>query len=458
MNDTEKQNKMGTLHEGKLLISMGIPLMLSMLVTALYNIVDTFFVSQIEGTGDAAANALSLAFPIQMLMTALNVGTGVGIGASLSRALGCGDRERVGKTAGNGMFLYTVYYFVMLVFGLFAAKPFIALFSDDPDVLNFGTVYLGLVTCLSFGNMGEKCFEKLLQATGKTTYSMIGQLTGSVINIVLDPIFIFGYFGIPAMGAAGAAIATVIGQCCAIVITASLHFRKNTEITNRLEYLKPDAEILSGIMKVGAPAILMQALTGFMTLGMNFILKGVSAAAVTAYGVYYKLQNFIFMPAFGLNNACVPIVGYNVGAKRYDRVKNTIKYAIFIVFIIMALGLVLFQCFAPFVVGVFKLSEDISSLCVSALHIISTGFIFAGVNVLLQGVCQALGGGIVSLIISALRLIIGVLPSAAVLAALPGAENFIWIVFPIAETVSFAVVVVLTLRLYRKTTRIRSGG
>lgn len=438
------------MHEGKLLVSMGVPLMLSMLVTALYNIVDTFFVSHITGMGDAAANALSLAFPIQMLMTALNVGTGVGVGASLSRVLGSGDREKVSKTAGNAMFLYGAYYIVMLLFGLFGAKPFIGLFTEDTDVLTLGITYLSLVTCFSFGNMGEKCFEKLLQATGKTADSMIGQLTGSIINIILDPIFIFGYFGFPVMGVAGAAIATVIGQCCAIGITATLHFRRNTEIVNRLTYLKPDSKILCNIMKIGAPAILMQALTSFMTLGMNFILKGVSAAAVTAYGVYYKLQNFVFMPTFGLNNACVPIIGYNIGAKNYSRVKNTIWYAVYIVLAIMLCGVILFQAFASPIVELFQLSEAVSSLCISALRIISIGFVFAGINVLLQGVCQALGSGISSLIISALRLIIGVLPLAAILATMQGAEGFIWIVFPIAETLSFTAAIILTLRLYRK--------
>ncbi|MCM1542323.1 MAG: MATE family efflux transporter [Blautia sp.] len=452
MENTAKQNKMGIMHEGKLLLSMGVPLMLSMLVTALYNIVDTFFVSRIPGMGDAAANALSLAFPIQMLMTALNVGTGVGVGASLSRALGSRDREKVSKTAGNAMFLYGVYYVAMLLFGLLGAKPFIGMFTDDKDVFSLGVTYLSLVTCLSFGNMGEKCFEKLLQATGKTTYSMIGQLTGSVINIILDPVFIFGYLGIPAMGVAGAAIATVIGQCCAIGITATLHFRKNTEIINHLKYLKPDMEVLRGIMKVGAPAILMQALTSFMTLGMNFILKSVSAAAITAYGVYYKLQNFVFMPAFGLNNACVPIIGYNIGAKNHSRVKNTIRYAIWIVLAIMVSGVILFQFFAVPIAEAFRLSEDVSALCVSALRIISAGFVFAGINVLLQGVCQALGSGTGSLVISSLRLIVGVLPLAAVLAVFPGAEHFIWIAFPVAETISFAVAIPLTLRLYHKMT------
>lgn len=457
MRKEQSQNKMGTMQEGKLLLTMGIPLMISMLVTALYNIVDTFFVSQIAGAGDVAANALSLAFPVQMLMTALNVGTGVGVGAALSKALGSKDREKASRVAGNAMFLYGLYYCLMLVFGLFFAKPFIALFTNDEEVRQLGTVYLSCVTCLSFGNMGEKCFEKLLQSTGRTTYSMIGQLTGSVLNVILDPIFIFGCFGIPATGVAGAAIATVIGQCCAIFITGTLHFRKDTEMNRRFRYLKPDKAVISEIMKVGVPAILMQGLTSVMTLGMNFILKGVSATAVTAYGIYYKLQNFIFMPAFGINNACVPIIGYNLGAKELSRIKNTIRYAVMIVLAIMILGTVLLQMFAEPIIDVFHLSDEFTGLCVTAIRIITCGFIFAGINVLLQGICQAMGGGTQSLIISALRLVVIVLPLAAVLSTLPSAEKFIWIAFPIAEIAAFVVAVILTLRLYHRTKeRLRS--
>ena len=444
---------MGTMQEGKLLLMMWVPLMTSMLVTALYNIVDTYFVSQIAGMGDAAANVLSLAFPVQMLMTALNVGTGVGVGVALSRALDSGDKEKVSNTAGNAMFLYAVYYVLMLLFGLFAAKHFIGLFTNDTVVLDLGTTYLSLVTCLSFGNVGKKCFEKLLQSTGKTSYSMIGQITGSAINIVLDPVFIFGYFGIPAMGVAGAAIATVIGQCCAIGITATLHFRKNTEIVNRLKYLKPDKNIICEIMKVGAPAILMQSLTSFMTLGMNIILKGVSASAITAYGIYHKLQNFIFMPAFGLNNASVPIIGFNCGAKKFERVRNSIRYGLIFVAVIMLFGIFLFQFFARPIIGIFGLSEEVTNLCVAALRIISIGFVFAGINVFLQGICQALGNGTYSLVISLLRLIVGVLPPAAVLATVQGSENFIWIVFPASEAISFIVAIILTLKLYLKVVR-----
>lgn len=335
------QNKMGTMHEGRLLLSMGVPLMVSMLVTALYNIVDTFFVLRLDGVGEAAATALALAFPMQMLMTALNV--------------------------------------------------------------------------------------------------------------VLDPIFIFGLCGVPAMGVAGAAIATVIGQCCAIVITGTLHFRKDREMDFSLLNLRPDKAILGRIMRVGIPAILMQGLTSVMTLGMNFILAGLSASAVTAYGIYYKLQNFIFMPAFGINNACVPLIGYNLGAGNMRRIKNTIRYAAIMVLVIMAAGTALFQVFAGELVGVFGLSEDFTRLCVTAIRIITCGFLFAGLNVLLQGVCQAMGGGVQSLVISLLRLVVLVLPLAFLLARLPGAEHLVWLAFPLAEAASFAAAVYLTVRLYRRT-------
>lgn len=450
MDKTNVQNKMGIVREDKLLLSMGAPLMLSMLVSALYNIVDSFFVSQISGMGDAAVNALTLAFPIQMLMTALAVGTGVGVGAELSRCLGQGDRERASKTAGNAMFLYGVYFVLLCLFGIFGTKAYIAGQTNDNTVFELAVSYLRTVTCFSFGFIGEKCFEKLLQSTGRANYSMMGQLVGAVMNIILDPIFIFGCLGLPAMGVTGAAVATVIGQSCAICVSATLHFKKNKELDKGLQYIKPDRKIVSKILKIGAPAILMQSLTSVMSYGMNLILHGISAAAVTAFGIYYKLQNFIFMPAFGLNNASIPIIGFNIGAMKFDRVRNTVRYGIITVSVIMLLGFILFQGFARQIVGIFGLSTEVTELAVAALRIISVGFIFSGVNVLLQGVCQALGNGNISLIISALRLIIGVLPLAAILATIQGAERFIWIAFPIAETVSVVVAVTLTLRLYRR--------
>lgn len=450
LRQTETQNKMGTMGEGKLLLAMGLPLMLSMFVQALYNIVDSYFVAQIPGMGDTAVNALTLAFPVQMLMIAFNVGTGVGVGAVLSRYLGQNEMEKAKRTAGNAMFLYACYFAGFLLFGIFFVRPYISGQTSDKTVAEFGTTYLRIITCFSFGCMGEKCFEKLLQSTGRTLFSMAGQLTGSVTNIALDPIFIFGYFGVPAMGVKGAAVATVIGQFCAVCVTGAIYFCKAKELRGGVKYLKVDGEVMGKILKVGAPAILMQALTSIMTYGMNLILKGVSASAVTAFGVYYKLQSFVFMPAFGLNNALVPIIGFNYGKKEFTRVKKTIKFALLYVAAIMIFGIVLFETLAAPIAGIFNLSENVTALCALALRIVSAGFLFAGASIILQAVCQALGSGMRSLLISLFRLVIVVLPLGAILSRFHDAQNFIWFVFPIAESVALFVAIVLTLILYRK--------
>ena len=446
----ETSNKMGTMPEGKLLLSMGTPLMMSMLVAALYNLVDSFFVAHIEGIGDAAVNALTLAFPVQMLMTALTVGTGVGVGAVLSHSLGRKDQEKANKIAGNAIFLYICYYILLCLFGIFGTKTYIAGQTGDEVVLELGTKYLQIVSCFSFGFMGEKCFEKLLQSTGKATFSMIGQLTGSVLNIILDPILIFGLFNAPKLGVSGAAIATVISQGIAVLVSGTLHFRKNKELSHKIKDCKPDIIIIKEIYKVGAPAILMQALTSVMTYGMNIILKEISAVAVTAYGIYFRLQNFIFMPAFGLNNASIPIIGFNRGAAKLKRVKNTIMYGLIIVTGIMIFGFILFQCFAPEIVGIFGLSESVNELCTNALKIISFGFVFAGVNIILQGACQALGNGTNSLIISMMRMVILVLPLAKLISQMENAQKNVWIVFPIAEIITSVIAIYITFRLYRK--------
>lgn len=453
METEGKGNGMGTEPELRLLLSMGAPLMLSMFVSAFHNVLDTFFVARIPGIGDAAAAALTLSFPVEMLMTAFNVGTGVGVSAALSRALGAGDRERASRVAGNAMLLYALYYLVMLAFGLFAAGPFVGLFTDDPLVRELGCTYLTLMTCFSFVNMGEKCFEKLLQACGLTKYSMVGQIVASISDAVLDPIMIYGWLGCPAMGVVGAAVSTLIGHGCAIAISATLYFRKCRDVDHGLRYLRPDGPIIANVMRVGVPAIAMQGLMSVTTLGMNLILRGVSDAAITAYGVYYKLQNFVFMPAFGINNAIVPIIGYNLGAKRPGRVRNTVRCAVAVVLAIMALGFVGFQAFAGPIVGVFGLSDEFAQICVAAVRIVTWGFAFAGLNVLFQGVCQALGAGASALAIAALRLVVIVLPLAALLAGIGGSGDAVWWAFPVAEAATLAVAVALTRRAWRKATR-----
>lgn len=451
-----RENKMGIVPVPKLIVSMGAPMMLSMIVQALYNVVDSLFVSYIPDTdlivnaGDKAVNALTLAFPIQMLIMAVCVGTGVGVNAALSKSLGRGDGETVSRVAGNAIFLAVCYYLIALLFGIFGTEPYILTQTNDPVVAEYACSYLGIVTICSFGSIWYMCFEKLMQATGKTTAAMAAQLIGSLSNIVLDPILIFGLFGLPAMGVTGAAIATVIGQFLSFLAALVLYFCKNTEVNNRLTSLKPDRAILGQIYSVGAPAIVMQALTSVMTYGMNLILGSISSTAVTAYGVYYKLQNFIFMPAFGLNNASLPIISYNYGAMRRERIRTAIWSGLVAVSVIMLLGIVLLRCLATSIVGCFSLSEETAQLCVKALGIITWGFLFAGANIILQGVCQGLGNGLYSLCISLMRMIIAPLPLAALLSKLPSAADVVWWCFPAAETLACLVAVLLAIRIYRK--------
>ena len=448
-------NKMGVVPVPRLLISMAAPMMLSMLVQAVYNVVDSLFVSYIPDTerivnaGDKAVNALTLAFPVQMLIMAFCVGTGVGVNAALSRSLGQKDREQASHIAGNAMFLSLCYYVATLLFGVFAVESYIQGQTNDPVVTEFGVSYLRVITVFSFGNVWFMCFEKLLQATGKTVAAMAAQMSGSLTNLILDPIFIFGYFGVPAMGVAGAAVATVLGQCVSFTVSLILHLRKNTEISNHLSMLKPDKAIIGRIYRVGAPAIVMQALTSLMTYGMNRILSTISDTAVTAYGIYHKLQSFVFMPAFGLNNASIPLVAYNYGAKESNRIRTTIRCGLVMAVTIMTAGMVLLQCFARPVVSCFSLSEEAIFLCVTALRIITCGFPLVGVVLILQGVCQALGNGVYSLMVSFLRMVVVVLPLAWVLSRLPDSASLVWLAFPVSEAVACLVAILLASHLYR---------
>ncbi len=457
--NTLPQNPMGTVPIPKLMLSMSTPMMLSMLVQALYNIVDSLYVSHIPDTatiinaGDKAVNALTLAFPIQLLITALCVGTGVGVNAALSRSLGEGKRTLASRIAGNAIVLSMVYFVFILLFGLFAAGPYIASQTKDPVTLQFGTSYLRILTICSLGVTGYLCFEKLLQSTGKSTCAMVGQLVGALTNIALDPVFIFGYFGIPAMGVAGAAIATVIGQFASCIAAMLLHLRRNHELDKHLSMLKPDLSIIGRIYAVGAPAIAMQSLTSVMSYGINLILGGISECAITAYGIYFKLQSFIFMPAFGLNNASVPIISFNYGARQKKRIRQSIFCGLAIVSGIMLAGTAVLQSFCQQVVGWFAVSGEAVALCVQALRIITLGFLFAGANVILQGVCQALGNGVYSLLISLLRMIVVVLPVAWFLSRQPGAERLVWLSFPIAEFAACIVAIALTGNIYRSRTK-----
>ena len=453
------ENRMGTMPIPKLMISMGAPMMLSMFVQALYNIVDSLYVSHIPDTagivnaGDKAVAALTLAFPIQMLITSLCVGTGVGVNAALSRSLGQGNRERASRIAGNAVVLSIVYYLLIAAFGLFLTFPYIASQTDHPVTAQFGCSYLYIVTVFSLGMTLYLCFEKLLQSTGQSTAAMIGQLVGSVTNIILDPIFIFGWLGLPAMGVAGAAIATVAGQFVSCIATIILHLRKNKELDKRLAMLRPDARIIGRIYAVGAPAIAMQALGSAMSYGMNLILGSISEAAITAYGIFFKLQSFIFMPAFGLNNASVPIIGYNYGAQRRERIRKAIFVGVGICCAIMAAGILILQLFCRQVVGLFAVSDAVAQLSVTALRIITCGFLFAGANIILSGTCQALGNGVYSLIISILRMVVVVLPVAWFLSRQPNARELVWLAFPISEFVALIASILFARHLYRDRTR-----
>ena len=448
----EKQismNKMGVVPVKKLMLSMGLPMILSMVLQALYNIVDSYFVSCIPSTasipnmGDLAVNALTLAFPIQMLMVAVGVGTGVGVNTLLARSIGQGDKNKANHIAGNAIFLAICTYIVFLLFGIFGVKAYINSQTTDILVREMATSYLGICTILSFGTIIAMINEKILQSTGKTMLSTASQIGGALTNLILDPILIFGLFGAPAMGIKGAALATVIGQIVSCILGLIFHYKFNKEIHCHITYLKPNKNIIKEIYQIGIPAILMQSLMSVMTYGINIIFGALSTAAVTAYGVYYKIQQFVFFAAFGMNNAIIPIISFNYGKKDKARVKDGIKYGMIIILIIMMIGAIILQLFAPKVVGIFALSSETRELCINAIKTITLGYLFVGANIAYQSIFQALGKGINSLMVSLIRLIIVVLPLAYVFTKLPNAQNMIWWAFPIAEGCALVLAIIL---------------
>ena len=456
MNKEVTANKMGTEAVPKVMLSMGIPIILSMVLQACYNIVDSMFVARIPDSGNItnmgeyAVNALTLAFPVQMLIVAFGIGTGVGVNALLAKSLGQRDEEKVARTAGNGVTLALIIYIVFLLFGLFGVKAYIGSQTNDEVVLGMGISYLSICSVVSFGIVLFSIYEKLLQSTGKTIYSTIAQVSGAVVNIVLDPVMIFGYFGLPEMGIRGAAYATVIGQVVSMLIAMYFHYRKNTEVKSGMQYLKPDKGIVKEIYVIGLPAIIMQALMSFMTYGVNLIFGTVSQAAVTAYGIFYKIQQFIFFAGFGLRDAITPIVSFNYGMGDKNRVKQGIFYGILYTEIIMLIGMIGLEVFASPLIGLFAMSEETEALCVLAARIIAAGFLFAGGNIAVQGVFQALGCGLNSLIVSLLRLCVVVLPLAWLFAKLENATFMIWWAFPIAELVALAVAAALMVQANNK--------
>ena len=440
-----KENKMGTMPVNRLLITMSLPMMASMLVQALYNIVDSIFVSRIN---ENALTAVSLAFPIQTLMVAVGVGTCVGINAVLSRALGEKNQEMVNKTAGNGIVLMAASYVVFLLLGLFSTKPFYLSQTADAQILQYGYEYLSLVCCLSFGSFAQFTFERLLQSTGKTFYIMITQGIGAVINIILDPIFIFGLFGVPGMGVRGAAVATVIGQITAGLLAFLINWKKNDEIQVTRETMRPDPQIIGLIYKIGVPSIIMQAIGSVMTYGMNLILISFSSTATAVFGVYFKLQSFIFMPVFGMNNGLVPILAYNYGAGSRERFVDSLKCGIKYAVAIMFAGLVIFQAAPEFLLGLFDASEAMLEIGVPALRMISYGFVLAGFGIVCGTAFQALGSATYSMMVSIARQLVVLLP-AAYLLSLTGRVQNVWWSFPIAELVSMLITVLFLVKIYK---------
>ena len=428
----ERENIMGTMEINPLLVKLSVPMMISMLVQALYNVVDSVFVSWVS---EEALTAVSLAFSLQNMMIAVGVGTGVGVNAMLSKSLGEKNQKRANATAENGIFLSACSFLVFLVIGITCIKPyFYAQTSDDAIALQ-GIRYLSVCCIFSLGLFTQTMDEKLLAATGRTQLSMISQLVGAVVNIILDPIFIFGYCGEALSGTTGAAVATVIGQFCGAGMTLYFNTRKNPDIQLDFKGFRPSAKAIGRIYTVGLPSIAMQCVGSLMTFGMNLILMAFSSTAVAVFGVYFKFQSFVFMPIFGLNNGMVPIISYNYGARRPERVKKTIRLAVCYAEGIMVLGFCIFEFFPGQVLGLFSASQAMLTIGIPAMRIICLHFLLAGTSIVLSSVFQALGNGLFSLIVSVCRQLFVLLPAAWLLAQ-TGNVNNVWWAFLIAEIVS----------------------
>ena len=443
--EQRKENKMGVMPIGKLLTGMSLPIMASMLVQALYNVVDSVFVAQYSENG---LTAVSLAFPIQSLMIAVGVGTGVGINALLSRRLGERDFHAANAIADNGMFLSVCSWIVFAVLGGTLSGAFFRAFTDNPEIIEMGTQYLSICTVFSLGVFVQIAAERIMQSTGNTIYNMVMQGTGAIVNIILDPIFIFGLFGVPQMGVAGAAIATVAGQMVAMALGLYLNYKKNKEVTLSVRGFRPNKTIIGEIYRIGVPSIIMQSIVSLLTFGMNKILIMFSEVAVSVFGIYFKLQSFVFMPIFGLTNAMVPIVAYNYGARKRDRILQTIKLSCIISVSIMIVGMLIFLLVPDKLLYLFNASEEMYSIGVPALRIISLSFLFAGVAIVFSSTFQALGNSVLSLLLSVTRQIVVILPAAFLLAKFIGL-GAVWYSFPIAEIISIVLSSIMFRYVYR---------
>ena len=447
-----ENNKMRKMPVNKLMVQMGIPMILSMALQAVYNIVDSAFVGNMKEGSEAALNALTLVFPVQMLMVAIGIGTGVGTNALLARTLGQENNKKAAKVAGNSLFLGVIIYVACLFFGIFGVRVYIVSQTVDSQVISMGTSYLRICCVLSFGIVFFSLFEKLLQATGRSLYSTIGQVVGAVVNIILDPIMIYGLGPVPQMGVEGAAYATVIGQIASAVLLFIFHIKLNKEFDHGIKYMKPKGRIIKEIYSIGLPAIIAQAIMSIMVYVMNLILK-FSPSAQTAYGLFYKVQQFVLFLAFGLRDAITPIIAFAYGMGSKKRIKDGIKYGLIYTGVLMILGIAITEIFPGAFATLFNAGQS-REYFIGAMRIISISFIFAGINVAYQGIYQALDGGIQSLIISLIRQLVLILPLAGIFSVIVRngqvGVSLIWWAFPITEAVACLVGYVFLKRIVNK--------
>jgi len=441
-----QENKMGTMPIGKLVFNMSLPMMVSMMVQALYNIVDSIFVAKLS---ENALTAVSLAFPLQTLLIAVGTGTGVGMNALLSKSLGEKDFKKANKTATNAAFIYAVSYIVFLILGFTVVKPFYRsqVGSADAEIMTMGVDYLSTVMIFSFGIFTQVFFERLLTSTGRTIFSMTSQLSGAVTNIILDPILIFGMFGAPKMGVTGAAVATVIGQCVAGLVAGTCNHKFNHEVRFQFKGFKPDFKIIGTIYAVGIPSIIMQSIGSVMTYCMNRILIEFSSTATAVFGVYFKLQSFFFMPVFGLNNGITPIIAYNYGARQRKRMVKTIKVSLATAFCLTFIGFVLFESIPQALLGLFNASDDMLKIGVPALRTIGVHYLIAWFCIIAGTVFQALGKAVFSMVVSIMRQLVVLVPAAYLLAKF-GGLHMVWWSFPIAEVMSFIVSLTFLIKIW----------
>lgn len=450
LNNGNKENKMGIMPVGKLLINVSLPMIISMLVQALYNVVDSVFVSYIDK--DALA-AVSTAFPIQNLMIGVASGLGVGFNALISKALGEKKQKEADEVARQGVFLEYIGYIIFLIIGVFFVGIFMRSQTDSARIIEYGISYGSICCIFSFGIFTQMTFERMLQSTGKTFYAMITQAVGAIINIILDPILIFGLLGLPKMGVTGAALATVIGQCVAAVLAVFFNAKKNEEIHITFKGFRPNAAIILRILAIGVPSVIMIAIGSLMSYLFNKILFSFSSLAVAVFGCYFKVQSMAFMPVFGLNNGMIPIVAYNYGAREPDRMLKAIRYSITVAVCIMLFCLIIMQIIPGPILKIFDADDSMLEIGIPALRILSTAFIFAGFCVVCSGVFQALGKGIYSMIVSFARQLVVLLPAAYLFAKLTNNLNYVWVAFPIAELASLAVSLAFLFSINKKIIR-----